>query len=103
MIHSVVLEVMRITPKNIVRHELIGLKAEVVDSPNKYLLGISGIILDETKNMLLIGQPGGKKRWVIKKQVKLRIYLPDGKRVIVDGKILTDRPEDRLKKKLYDW
>ncbi|RLE60493.1 MAG: ribonuclease P protein subunit [Thermoprotei archaeon] len=94
---------MKITPRNILRHELIGLKAEIIDAKNKCLVGISGLILDETRNMILIGEPGGKKRWVIKEQVVLRIYLPDGKRVRVEGKVLVGRPEDRLKKKIYYW
>lgn len=94
---------MKITPRNILRHELIGLKAEVIDAKNKYLVGISGFILDETRNMILIGEPDGKKRWVIKEQVVLRIYLPDGKKVRVEGKVLVGRPEDRLKKKIYYW
>ncbi len=94
---------MRHTPRNILRHELIGLKAEVVDSTNKSQVGISGVILDETRNMLLIGVPGGKKKWVAKKDVVLRIMLPDGVRVLVEGRALVGRPEERLKKRLRDW
>ena len=43
-----------ITPKNLVKHELIGLEAEVAGSTNKFSIGISGLVVDETKNTLSI-------------------------------------------------
>ncbi len=94
---------MRHTPRNLLRHELIGLEAEVVDSRNRSQVGIRGLILDETRNMLLIGMPGGRKRWVAKKDVVLRVVLPDGLRLIVEGRVLVGRPEERLKRRLRDW
>jgi ribonuclease P protein subunit POP4 len=94
---------MKITPNNILRHELIGLEAEVVDSKNPFQVGIKGIILDETLKTITIGFPGGRKRIVLKNQVVLRVKLPDGLTVKVDGKYLVGRPEERLKKKIYEW
>ena len=35
-----------ITPRNILRHELIGLEVEVVDDSNPYNIGISGRVVD---------------------------------------------------------
>ncbi len=94
---------MRITPRNILRHELIGLEAEVIDSPNKCLVGIKGLILDETRNTLLLGEPGGSKKRVLKHLAVFRIKLPDGTVVRVDGRVLVGAPEDRLKKRVYKW
>lgn len=94
---------MRITPWNILRHELIGLEAEVIDSPNKCLVGIKGLILDETRNTLLLGEPGGSKKRVLKHLAVFRIKLPDGTVVRVDGRVLVGAPEDRLKKRVYRW
>ncbi|MCC6040228.1 MAG: ribonuclease P protein component 1 [Thermofilum sp.] len=94
---------MRITPRNILRHELIGLEAEVIDSPNKCLVGIKGLILDETRNTLLLGEPGGSKKRVLKHLAVFRIKLPDGTVVRVDGRVLVGAPEDRLKKRVYRW
>lgn len=94
---------MKITPRNLLNHELIGLEAEVVESSNKDLVGIRGLILDETRNTLLIGQPGGKKRRVLKHVAVFRIILPDGTKVKVEGKVLVGRPEERLKRKYYRW
>jgi ribonuclease P protein subunit POP4 len=94
---------LRITPRNILRHELIGLEAEVIDSPNKCLVGIKGLILDETRNTLLLGEPGGSKKRVLKHLAVFRIKLPDGTVVRVDGRVLVGAPEDRLKKRVYRW
>ena len=43
-----------ITPENIAVHELIGLETEIVNSSNKEILGLKGIIVDETKFMFVI-------------------------------------------------
>ena len=64
---------MKITPKNIVKHEIIGLKVKVIKSKNKYNIGISGIIVDETMKTLLIATSLRKK--YIKEYLKLVIFL----------------------------
>ena len=69
---------------------LIGSKIEVVDADNKNLIGLSGVVIDETQNTLVIDN--GKK--VLKAQVVLEV---EGKRV--NGKDLIGRVEDRLKKR----
>lgn len=94
---------MKITPQNLLNHELIGLEAEVIASSNKCLVGIKGLILDETRNTLLIGRPGGEKWRVLKHVAVFRVTLPDGTNVRVDGKVLVGRPEERLKKRYYRW
>ncbi len=87
---------MTINPVNLLRHELIGLKIEIIDSKNKSLIGLKGKIIDETKNIILIKQDNKIKR-IIKNQVTMKIYL-DNKKVEIDGKLLVSRPEDRIKK-----
>lgn len=68
--------------------ELIGLNAEIVESTNKTLVGVKGKIIDETKNLLVIGD---KK--IPKSQVILKINEQT-----INGKMLIGRSEDRLKK-----
>ncbi len=92
----------RITPENVLLHELIGLEAVVAESSNKLQVGLSGRIVDETMKTLVIETPRGRKR-VLKREVKLLLKLPDGTLVLVDGRELVGRPEDRLKKRVRDW
>jgi ribonuclease P protein subunit POP4 len=40
--------------KDIVKIELIGLNVKIIDAKNKSLIGITGKIIDETKNLLFI-------------------------------------------------
>ena len=75
--------------RNAKKEELIGSQMEIVDANNKTLVGIKGKIVNETKNMLTLDN--GKK--LIKSQIKIKI-----KGVILDGKKLVSRPEDRIKK-----
>jgi len=92
-----------ITPENLVRHELIGLKARIADSSNPAAVGIQGMVVGETRNSLTVEADGKEKRF-IKDQHVFSFFLPDsGKWVRVDGKIIVARPEDRVKKKFRKW
>ncbi len=84
------------SPKNIVRHEMIGLIVKVIDASNSALIGIEGKIVDETRNTLVIETKQGEKT-VLKAQVKLESVV-GGEKVVIDGKSLVARSEDRIKK-----
>ena len=113
-----------ISSKNIFYHELIGLELKVVDSSNPSLIGLCGTVIDETKKTLLIEVKSEVKTEVkndgsiedlssnrndfnfiykeklIQKDVSVfQFKLPDGTIVEIDGKILLNRPEDRIKKR----
>ncbi|HIH14244.1 MAG TPA: ribonuclease P protein component 1 [Nanoarchaeota archaeon] len=91
-----------ITPSNVVRHELIGLHAKVVQARNTANLKLAGKIVNETYKTLVIDTRTGEKR-LFKDQVVMQLELPDRKKVEVDGQLLVARPWDRLKKKLAKW
>ncbi|MFC7234195.1 ribonuclease P protein component 1 [Halosegnis marinus] len=74
------------------RHELAGLRTEVVDSPNADLVGISGEVVDETTNTLLVA--GDRVKQVPKAAATFRFTLDDT-RVRVDGERLVARPARR--------
>ncbi len=84
-----------ISPRNILRHELIGLDVWVVEASNPLHRGISGLIIDETRNTLLIRTPCGNRR-IQKQYSHFRIILPDGTRVIINGSALVSAPERRI-------
>ncbi len=94
--------IMPISPQNLVRHELMGLKIKVKEGTNKAQVGIRGKVIDETFKTLKIETKRGEK--TIAKDTSIFIFnLPNGKNVQVDGKLLVGRPEDRIKKKLPRW
>jgi ribonuclease P protein subunit POP4 len=82
-----------------VQDEFIGLKAKVVQSSNADNVGINGIVIDETRNTLLIRQKNVDKM-VAKDSSVFHFTMPDGTIAEVDGKVILGRPEDRLKKKI---
>ncbi len=84
-----------ITPQNVIRHELIGLHVRVVRSSNPRQAGISGIIVDESRNMLVIMTRNGIRR-IQKKFSLFELHLPDDTRVVVDGSVLVLQPEKRI-------
>lgn len=89
---------MKVTP-NIIRYEFIGTEAEVAESRHQDYLGISGKIVDETRNTFLISHRGDRKR-IIKDVAIFHFKFPDGTVVEIDGELLVGRPEDRVKKRI---
>ena len=85
-----------ITRENLIYHELIGLEASVLSSPNSGYLGIKGKVIDETKGTLLISDDPKRKR-VPKSAAVFRLTLPDGSIVEVDGRYLIGTPIERIK------
>jgi ribonuclease P protein subunit POP4 len=87
-----------ITPYTILRHELIGLEAKVVEATH---LGYKceGRIVDETRNTLKIKTKEGEVKILPKNCITLELKLPQEVKVKVDGNLLLARPEDRIKKK----
>jgi ribonuclease P protein subunit POP4 len=84
-----------ITPRNVIRHELIGLDVLVVGASNPASIGITGQIVDETRNMLIVNTRIGIKK-IQKDTGVFRITLPDGIVVDVRGSALVMAPEKRV-------
>ncbi len=80
-----------------IRQEFIGRTLTVVDASNEDLVGIHGIIIDETKNTLRVRTDRGEKT-LLKEQV--RIQVDD---VLMEGSPLTVRPEKRTKLRIKQW
>lgn len=85
--------------ENLARHELIGLTVTVVASTDAGLTGLSGRIVDETRNTFLIESERGIKR-VAKGISSLIFELPNGQKAKVQGSILISQPENRINKKI---
>jgi ribonuclease P protein subunit POP4 len=81
--------------KDLARRELVSLEVEVVSSADPTLAGMKGIVVDETKNTFKIRSASGDKV-VPKKITVFRFTLPSGKKVMLAGRALCLRPEDRL-------
>lgn len=90
------------TAENLVRHELIGLKVRVAGSSNKTNVGLTGKVVDETRNTLVIEKLDGKEVRIAKDSAVFSFEI-GSVWVKVDGKLLVGRPEDRIKKKLRKW
>jgi ribonuclease P protein subunit POP4 len=86
---------MDITPENIVYHELIGLPVVVETAP--YLA--SGIVVDETRNMLVVRSAERHEIKVPKSCCSFVFTIPDGRRVRVRGDLLQSQPENRIPKR----
>ena len=88
---------MNVAP-SIVQHEFIGLKTTVVSNLNSNMVGITGKVVDETRNTFTILQ-GNSKKVVAKDASVFDFVLADGTVVEIDGKVIIGRPENRLKKR----
>ena len=89
-----------ITPKNLVRHELIGLRVDIVSSADPTNAGRGGMVVDETRNMLVIENGRtGKVVKIMKKGAVFEFTGDDGGgKTRLAGDDISYRPEDRIKK-----
>ena len=87
---------MNVNPE-ILCYEFIGTKMRITKSTNVSQVGLSGTIVDETRNTFVIAGTTGLKR-IAKALITLNFIFHDSTIVEVEGKLLTGRPEDRLKK-----
>ncbi|MHA1410219.1 MAG: ribonuclease P protein component 1 [Candidatus Odinarchaeia archaeon] len=76
---------------------IIGEKIKIIKSSDPTQEGIVGKIINETKNMLTLRK---KNRVILipKKNVIISMNTPNGKKILVEGKKLLGKPEDRIKK-----
>ncbi|BFI73891.1 ribonuclease P protein component 1 [Nanoarchaeota archaeon] len=81
--------------KNFLSYEFIGLNVEVYKCRIKTLKGIYGEIVDETKNVFYIKTEDGIK--MVPKNISKFIFYYDDYIIFLDGKLINQRPWDRLK------
>ncbi len=84
--------------RNIVLNELIGLKAKVVKSLDKKQRGLSGVVIDETKNTVVLETKLGTKR-IVKRISVFRFYSGKSS-FIVPGEEIGFRPHERIEKSM---
>ncbi|MHA1754781.1 MAG: ribonuclease P protein component 1 [Candidatus Odinarchaeia archaeon] len=75
---------------------LIGKKIKIINSSDPSLIGLTGIIKDETRNMLMINVENRMVK-IPKKIVQLKIEI-NGEKMEVNGIRILGRPDERLKK-----
>ncbi|MBS7604870.1 MAG: ribonuclease P protein subunit [Candidatus Bathyarchaeia archaeon] len=84
--------------RHILQDEFIGLRVKVVKCTNPCCVGLSGIVIDETRNTFKILCKDRGEKILIKENSIFHFTLPDKTVVEIDGKALVGRPEDRVKK-----
>ena len=84
--------------RNIVINELIGLKARIIKSLDGRQRGISGTVIDETKNTLVLETDKGAKT-VMKNISVFRFYSGTGS-FTVKGEEIGFRPHERIERSM---
>jgi len=74
--------------------ELIGKRVVITSSTNQSLTGLSGIIVDETKSLLIISSEEGKTHRVLKNTITIKL---EGELHLIPGVALSKRSEERIK------
>lgn len=87
-----------ITSKNLLFSTFIGLNVEIANSTQRNLIGINGMIVDETKNTLDILLRDGREIKIPKVSCKFKFTTESGETVHVEGMDIRFRPHERPKK-----
>lgn len=80
--------------ENIASHELIGQYTEIVKSTNQFMVGLNGVIVDETRNMFTVKTNNNTKK--IPKAINSWKFVINGDKKIIEGNKITKRPFDRI-------
>ncbi|MBI4151435.1 ribonuclease P protein subunit [Candidatus Woesearchaeota archaeon] len=73
---------------------LIGKQITVVDAKNETMVGMHGLVVDETKATLTVLIDGGEQKQLLKHAITFRV---DGEGNTIVGTTIQRRPEERLK------
>ncbi len=84
---------------DIISQEFIGTTGKVANSTHSGYLGITGQVVDETRNTFVF-QHNGKMKRIAKDSSVFNFKFSDGTIIEIDGSLLVGRPEDRLKKSI---
>lgn len=87
---------MRRTRRNLRYHELIGLEVVVREHIDPTLRGLSGRVVDETRNTIVVESAEGRERIVPKHGGVFVFKLGARESVELAGASIEGRPEDRL-------
>ncbi|WP_238529029.1 ribonuclease P protein component 1 [Thermogladius calderae] len=93
-----VVQQLRINSKNILFHEIIGLRVRVLSYTDTNLNGLEGVVIDETLKTLLIETAEGRRIRVFKPSGVFEFKLPHGEVVVIKGDLILGRPAERLKR-----
>jgi ribonuclease P protein subunit POP4 len=93
---------MPIEPSTIRAHEWIGLRVKVLSAPDPGICGVTGIVEDESRNMLTI-RTDHRSLKVAKEKSSFLVQLPSNQSVAVEGETVRYRPEDRVKRGIGKW
>lgn len=93
---------MPIDPSNVRAHEWIGLKVKVLSAADPGMCGLTGIVEDESRNMITI-RTNSRSLKVPKEKSSFLVELPTKQSVAVEGGTVRYRPEDRVKRGIGKW
>ncbi len=80
--------------KDLMRMELIGMDTEVVSRGTFH--GMRGMVVDETRNTLVLSTPEGER--TVPKKANEFLFTYDEQGIAIQGSEILHRPEDRIKK-----
>ena len=83
-----------ITVDNIASHEFTGLQTKIVSSSNPQLVGLNGVILNETKNMITLKTKNSIK--TIPKSINCWKFVVNNQIKTIEGNKITKRPFERI-------
>jgi ribonuclease P protein subunit POP4 len=85
-------------PLDLPVHEFIDLEVDIKESTDPNLIGLSGRIIDETKNTFRIERSSDGKRIIVQKSKNVFEFNVEDQQIAIKGDDLTVRPQDRIKK-----
>ena len=87
---------MTVTAQNILYHEIVGLYANIIESSDSTMRGLTGKIVSETRNTITVESNRGRAVQIAKNvATKIGLELDSGV-CFISGSSLIGKPEDRI-------
>jgi len=83
---------------SVIHGEWIGKHVRIIDATNPALVGLEGLVVDETKHLFVLDTKDGEKR--IQKNAAIFELEWDGAVVRVPGTDMVAAPQERIKRKV---
>lgn len=86
------------SPSRMPGRSLYGASVEILGASNESLVAVKGLVIKETRNLLVLRTDNQEEKKIEKKNCLLRIRLKDADPVVIHGRHLVGRFDERVKR-----
>ena len=88
----------RKTSSSLLYQSLFGVFIEIIDAANSDYIGLSGIIVNETRQTFILRTKKNETKIIEKKSCLFKVSIPENVPIVIQGQYFIGRVDERIKK-----